>query len=83
MTPMPDKTETPKPVRSTRLLDGVLETETILADDYPVHWEYLYVCDARVHVSPIGGGRTVADLKRELNVKEVRSCDIAARRLWD
>lgn len=64
------------------VLDGVLETETVLADDYPVHWGYLYVCDAWVRVSPIGGGRTVADLKRELNVKEVRSCDIASRHLW-
>jgi hypothetical protein len=70
-------------VRSTRLLDGVLPGENVLPDDYPVHWEYLYVCDARVRVSPIGGGGTVADLKRELNAREVRSCDIAARHLWD
>jgi len=64
-------------------LDGILPTETILPDHYPVHWEYLYVCDGRVRVSPIGGGATVNDLKHELGVKEVRSCDIKERHLWD
>ena len=64
------------------ILDGILPTEEILADDSPVHWEYLYVCDGKVHVSPIGGGATVRHLKQELNCKEVRRCDIDARNLW-
>lgn len=66
-----------------KILDGILESESVLPDDYPVHWEYLYVCDGKVHVSPLGGGATVRDLKRELRASEVRRCDIAARHLWD
>jgi hypothetical protein len=61
----------------------VFESETILDDDYPVHWGYLYVCDGKVRSSPIGGGKTVRDLKRWLGVNEVRRCDITARKLWD
>lgn len=35
-----------------------------LSDDYPVFWDYLYVCDGQLIRSDIKG--TVADLKRDL-----------------
>lgn len=62
-----------------QILDGILPGEEILPDDYPVHWDYFYVCDAKVRVSPIGGGSTVRHLKTALGITEVRSCDMAAR----
>ena len=52
--------------------------ERILDNDYPVFWDYYYVCDDKVVVSNIQG--TVLDLKRDLKCKEVKSCDIEARR---
>ena len=55
--------------------------EPILPDDYPVYWDYLYICDGTVTRSDIEG--TVKDLKRDQNVTEVRRCDIAGRDLWD
>ena len=35
-----------------------------LPDNYPVYWDYLYVCDGKVICSDIQG--TIADLKRDL-----------------
>ena len=55
----------------------ILSTETILDDDYPVYFNYCYVCDGEVQCSPIEGN--IALLKYTLNVKEIRRCDIAAR----
>ncbi len=55
----------------------ILEGETILPDDYPVHWGYAYVADDEVVESDIEG--TVAELKRNLNAKEIRRCSIIKR----
>jgi hypothetical protein len=38
--------------------------EPILADDYPVHYSYLYVADGKLIISDVQG--TVRDLKRDL-----------------
>lgn len=51
--------------------------EPILSDDYPVHYGYAYVADGKVISSNIQG--TVAGLKKELNAKEIRRCDIFGR----
>lgn len=56
--------------------------EKILADDYPVFWDYLYVADGKVIRSDIQG--TIADLKYDLrsqNIKcdKITSCDIVGR----
>jgi hypothetical protein len=63
------------------IFDGVIENENVLEDDYPVHFGYLYVCDSKVKNSPIGGGKTVADLKKVLDCKEVRRCNIIGRNI--
>ena len=58
--------------------------EDILPNDYPVHGNYLYVCDGKVIRCDLMSG-TVADLKRDLRshykleAKEIRRCDIAGR----
>ena len=52
--------------------------EAVLDDDYPVYAGYLYVADGKVVDSPSAG--TVAQLKRDLNAKEIRRCDIWGRR---
>lgn len=54
-----------------------------LPNDYPVYWDYLYVCDGKVIRSDIEG--TVADLKRslrnynKLEAKVITNCDISGR----
>jgi len=53
--------------------------EDVLEDDYPVHFDYCYVCDGKVEISPVGGGATVRDLKRALQVSEVKRCNMDAR----
>ena len=63
-------------------IDGVLETENLLKDNYPVYLGYFYVCDGKVCSSPIGPA-SVSDLKVKLGVKEVRSCDLASRGFFD
>ena len=52
--------------------------EPILADDYPVYGDYLYVADGKVIRSPLHGV-TVGELKRREGFKEVRRCDIYGR----
>lgn len=54
--------------------------ERILSDDYPVYWDYLYVCDETVCRSPING--TVKDLKRVTGAREVKNCDMLGRELF-
>jgi len=51
--------------------------EPVLDDDYPVFWDYAYVCDGVPSLSPIKG--TVRELKRALSVSEVRRYDFAGR----
>ena len=59
--------------------------EEILPDDYPVHGNYLYVCDGKVVRCDLMEG-TVKDLKRDLRnyykleAKEIRRCDIEGRK---
>jgi len=59
---------------------SILPKETALPDDYPVFWDYAYVCDGQVKLSPIKG--TVKELKRDMGCKEVRRCDLVGRGLW-
>ncbi len=51
--------------------------EPKLPDDYPVYWDYIYVCDGKIHKSDMKG--TVRDLKIQGGFKEVRRCDIFGR----
>jgi hypothetical protein len=53
--------------------------ERVLEDDYPVYPGYAYVADGKPISSPIEGN--VAALKRALNAKEIKSCDIVGREL--
>lgn len=59
--------------------------EKILPDEYPVHGNYLYVCDGEVVRSDIMN-RTVKDLKADLRgyyklaAKEIKNCDFINRR---
>lgn len=54
-----------------------LKGEDVLADDYPVHIDYLYLTPKGVKRSPLRG--SVAQLKKALDVTEVRKCDLGAR----
>ena len=60
---------------------GILPGEHILPEDYPVHYDFCYICDGELTLSPVGGTATVADLKRHFGVKEVRRANLAARGL--
>ena len=63
----------------TRKLDGVMDGETVLNDNYPVYGDYLYVADEKVVRSDVFG--TVRDLKRDTGAKEIRRCNLSARGL--
>jgi hypothetical protein len=65
-----------------RILDGVMDGEEVLPDDYPIHYDFLYVCDGRVTASDFGDGATVRTLKAHTGTKEVRRCDFGARNLF-
>lgn len=52
--------------------------EPVLADDYPIYADYLYVVDGEVYLSD-WHGITAAELRRELGAAEIRSCDIFGR----
>lgn len=58
--------------------------ENLLADNYPVYGDYLYVVDGKVIRCDLMSG-TIADLKRDLRnhykleAKEIRNCDIVGR----
>lgn len=55
------------------------DNEDILPDDYPVYGNYLYVADGKVIMSD-WHGITVAQLKAEEGFREVRRCNISARK---
>lgn len=59
----------------------IYESEELLPDDYPVHWDYVYLCDGVPRRSHLGGGATVLYLKRDWKCKEIRKCDLAKRNL--
>lgn len=57
--------------------------EAPLADDHPVYWDYLYVCDGKVIRSDVRGN--ILTLKLDLRTfgheaKEITNCDIEGRR---
>ena len=58
-----------------------LKNERVLEDDYPVHVGYSYIADKRIVASMVFG--TVKDLKKDLNAKEVRNCDLVERDLFE
>jgi hypothetical protein len=53
--------------------------EEVLPDDYPVYGDYLYVADGKVYRS-YWHGVTVGELKRCEGFREVRRCNIYARK---
>ena len=53
--------------------------ERLLPDDYPIYGDYLYVADGKLYRSD-WHGITVRQLKGREGFKEVRRCNIAARR---
>ncbi len=53
--------------------------EPILADDYPIYGDYLYVTDGKLYRSD-WHGITVRQLKGREGFAEVRRCDIEGRR---
>jgi hypothetical protein len=55
-------------------VSGLLETETVLADDHPVLMGHVYIADGRTVRSSISG--TVAQLRQIIGADEVRRCDI-------
>lgn len=67
--------------------DSAVQTETItgfpneglLPDDYPIYGDYLYVADGNVYRSD-WHGITVRQLKAKEGFKEVRRCNIYARK---
>jgi len=58
--------------------------ENLLPDDYPIHGDYLYVCDGKVIRCDLMSG-TVRDLKMDLRSHYklealiIKSCDIVGR----
>ena len=52
------------------------ESETVLPDDYPVYYNYLYIGDMKFIRNDVLLHGTVGKLKRELGLKEIRRCDI-------
>ena len=55
--------------------------ERVLPDDYPVYGDYLYVADGKVIASD-WHGITVRQLKRHLDAKEIKNCDMRARNMF-
>lgn len=53
-------------------MDDDDDKERLLPDDYPVFATYFYLADGKLIRSPATG--TVADLKAELDAKEIRRC---------
>jgi hypothetical protein len=53
--------------------------EDILPDDYPIYGDFLYVADGKPYRSD-WHGVTVRYLKAKEGFKEVRRCNISARR---
>lgn len=73
-----------KPIKNmTKGYNKIHPSEKVLPDEYPVHWGYVYLVDGDPKVSPLGGGATVRDLKREFGCGEIRNCDLAARGLFE
>ena len=56
-----------------------MKNEIVLPDDYPVYFDYFYVCDGEIVISDVQG--TVKDLKNDLQCKEVKNCNLFERGL--
>lgn len=56
--------------------------ERILENSYTLYLGYLYVVDGKPWQN-LDKEMTVGDLKARSSVKEVKSCDIAGRNLWE
>jgi len=56
------------------VIHKLLETETILPDDYPIYAGYMYIADNTFIRS--GVFCTVSVFKKALNAKEIRRCDL-------
>lgn len=72
-----------KPKTTRTEMKTIILNEQELANDYPVHWNYLYVVDGKVIRSDVKG--TVATLKRDLRslgkeANVIMNCDIEGRR---
>lgn len=59
----------------------VESNERVLDDDYPVYYGYWYVADGVPVQSELSGEPTptVFELRINLNVREIRNCDLKAR----
>jgi hypothetical protein len=60
-------------------MSDLFPNETILDDDYPIYGNYLYVADGKPYCSDYHGV-TVGWLKRKEGFKEVRRCNLMARK---
>lgn len=73
--------------RTNYILEGVMADETLLDDNYPVYFNYLYVVDdngGKVVISDIEG--TVAQLKSDLKklgftANNIHKCNLKARNI--
>lgn len=53
---------------------NLLPSETVLPDDYPINFGYVYIMDSVFTRSDVQV--SVAEYKRKFNVKEIRRCDL-------
>lgn len=53
--------------------------EPVLADDYPIYADYLYVADGKV-IRSDWHGITARQFKNREGIQELRRCDIYGRR---
>lgn len=52
--------------------------ETVIPDDYPVYWDYIYIIDGKVFISDVKG--TILTLKHDLLKQgKINSLDVEAR----
>jgi len=63
----------------------ILPSETVIADDHFVNADFVYICDGiftrcPYYGDPYYGETTVADWKRRDGIREIRRCDLFARK---
>jgi len=54
----------------------LLSSETVLLDNYPVYYNYVYIADMKIIRNTVLVEGTVGELKNLLGLEEVRRCDI-------
>jgi hypothetical protein len=57
---------------------AILESETIMDDNTPVYYGYIYIADGVIVRNYNIFEGTIKDLKKELNAKEIRRCELFA-----